>query len=346
MTARSRFALAASLVCLFILGLPAAALASETPDAPVVYTLIYASAGSYGSIVGSATQSVPSGGEGTTVTALPRTGYHFVGWSDGRAGALRRDTDVSADVSVTASFEKNLPRATTTKLFGSSAATLGVILRLTGTVTSRTLPVTSRTASGTVVITKTRMVGGKRVAMGAVRVRVSRGSYVYRFKPTALGNWRFVARYSGGISGDATFKASVSAPKTVPVSNGMFFPVRGHVSWSDGFGAPRSGHTHQGQDLAAANGTPVVASVSGYISSKTGSSAGKWITLRGTRYTMWYMHLSRFAVTKGYVKAGQVIGYVGCTGNPGPGNYHLHFEIHPGGGSAVNPRSYLLAMRR
>jgi hypothetical protein len=138
------------------------------------------------------------------------------------------------------------------------------------------------------------------------------------------------------------FVMSLALGSTALAGNGLVFPLIGPFTWSDGFGAPRSGHTHQGQDLMAANGTPVVACVPGYVSSQVGVSAGNWISLRGDKYTMWYMHLSRFAVRSGYVKAGQIIGYVGCTGNAGAGNYHLHFEIHPGGGAAVDPRPYLL----
>ena len=138
------------------------------------------------------------------------------------------------------------------------------------------------------------------------------------------------------------FAVAFSLGGTALAGNGMVFPLIGHYTWADRFGAPRSGRTHQGQDLMAANGTPVVACVSGYVSTRVGDSAGNWISLSGAKYTMWYMHLSRFAVRSGYVKAGQVVGYVGCTGNAGPGNYHLHFEIHPGGGAAVDPRTFLL----
>ncbi|WP_235618927.1 M23 family metallopeptidase [Embleya scabrispora] len=57
----------------------------------------------------------------------------------------------------------------------------------------------------------------------------------------------------------------------------------------------------------------------------------------GTR--TWSCHQSRFAKTSGPAAAGEVIGYVGTTGNStGP---HLHFEVHPGGGSAVDPNTWL-----
>ena len=70
------------------------------------YTLKY-SAGANGSISGTATQTVNAGGSGTKVTAVAKTGYHFTSWSDGVTSAARTDTNVSANISVTASFAIN-----------------------------------------------------------------------------------------------------------------------------------------------------------------------------------------------------------------------------------------------
>src|SRR4029077_2249979 len=70
------------------------------------YTLTYA-AGPNGTISGVSPQTVASGGSGTAVTAVPSTGYHFVQWSDGVLTATRTDTNVTANVNVTASFAIN-----------------------------------------------------------------------------------------------------------------------------------------------------------------------------------------------------------------------------------------------
>lgn len=67
------------------------------------FTLTYL-AGPNGSISGETPQSVPPGGSGTPVTAVPATGYRFVNWSDGRTDNPRTDTDVKADITVTANF--------------------------------------------------------------------------------------------------------------------------------------------------------------------------------------------------------------------------------------------------
>lgn len=98
---------------------------------------------------------------------------------------------------------------------------------------------------------------------------------------------------------------------------------------------------HKGVDLGAAKGTPIYASRSGYINVATyHKTAGNYVTINhGDGYTSVYMHMTHYVVKVGqYVKAGELIGYVGSTGrSTGP---HLHFGIHYKG-TYVNPMDYI-----
>jgi peptidoglycan LD-endopeptidase LytH len=120
-------------------------------------------------------------------------------------------------------------------------------------------------------------------------------------------------------------------------------PVAGPVSFVDSFGWPRDGHTHQGTDMIAPYGTPVVAAHAGTVSRSSSSSGGLQAFVHGSAGYSFYAHLSGYSSASGSVGAGTVIGYVGSTGNAGATN-HLHFEWHPGGGAAVNPYPYLVAV--
>ncbi len=116
------------------------------------------------------------------------------------------------------------------------------------------------------------------------------------------------------------------------------------------FGQPRVGHVHEGIDIMADQGQEIYAVSNGVLSKQTidgaanaVSSGNSWHLFLSDGTYYFYGHLSAFApglVLGSIVTRGQVIGYVGDTGNAndlGPGNYHLHFEVHPKGGAAVNP---------
>jgi LysM repeat protein len=121
-------------------------------------------------------------------------------------------------------------------------------------------------------------------------------------------------------------------------SGGITCPVQGPVHFMNDWGFPRSGgRFHQGNDLFAARGTPAVATVAGTVVQTVGRLGGNQVKLLGDDgVSYYYRHLDRFG-TAGHVAAGTVIGYVGSTGNAAGGPPHVHFEIHPGGGPAVNP---------
>ncbi len=134
-------------------------------------------------------------------------------------------------------------------------------------------------------------------------------------------------------------------PFMTPIGS-FIFPVRGPHSFTNDWHAPRTGHLHQGCDVFAASGTPCVACVSGTINQGEGKNAGLYVRLAGDDgHVYYYMHLLGFSAT-GHVAAGTIIGYVGDTGNARGGPPHLHFEVHPGGGAAVNPYPILLAADR
>lgn len=120
-------------------------------------------------------------------------------------------------------------------------------------------------------------------------------------------------------------------------------PVAGPHSFVDSFGAPRSGgRTHQGTDLMAPYGTPVVAAQPGVVRQSSSALGGLSVYVYADNGDVtFYAHLSGYGAT-GRVAAGTVVGYVGTSGNAG--GPHLHFEYHPGGGGAVNPYPYLLAV--
>ena len=123
-------------------------------------------------------------------------------------------------------------------------------------------------------------------------------------------------------------------------------PVAGPVAIADDFGiwvhrseARGGDHVHQGNDMMAAFGTPIVAPFDGTAVVATNEIGGLAVKVYGKYGYVYNAHLSRFGQL-GPVHAGDVVGYVGNTGNTDAN--HDHFEWHPGDGAAVDPHEFLL----
>ena len=154
---------------------------------------------------------------------------------------------------------------------------------------------------------------------------------------------------SGGVGAPGTTTTTTDPTTTTTAPPGsMIFPVSGSHTFGDGFGAARSGHTHQGQDIMAACSTPLVAVSRAKVKFVSfQGAAGNYVVIRNKKLHQDYMyaHLAtRASVTKGtVVQPGQQIGIVGDTGDATA--CHLHFELWLGkwyrGGHPVNPMPYL-----
>ena len=138
--------------------------------------------------------------------------------------------------------------------------------------------------------------------------------------------------------------------RALRTGRGYSFPVHGgEYRYSDDWGAPRQ-HTgtHEGTDIFAPTGTPVVAVSDGTLYRVgTRRVPGNRLWLRSAKGdTFFYAHMSAFAEDArngARVEAGDVLGFVGSTGDAEKTPPHLHFEVHPRGDDAVNPYPFLRA---
>jgi murein DD-endopeptidase MepM/ murein hydrolase activator NlpD len=166
---------------------------------------------------------------------------------------------------------------------------------------------------------------------------------------TAIGAQAASAQTGGAAPpGGTTTTTPTTTTPTAPTGS-MVFPVAGPHTFGDGIGAARGGRSHQGQDIMAACGTPLVAISRAKVKGVSYQRlAGHYVVIRNKLLKQDYMyaHLaSRAPVVKGQiVQPGQQIGTVGRTGNARA--CHLHFELWLGkwyrGGYPVDPMPYLM----
>jgi len=136
---------------------------------------------------------------------------------------------------------------------------------------------------------------------------------------------------STAVAASSRSVAGVGEP--VRIVNGMACPLPG-AAFSDDFGEPRTGHTHQGIDMFAPTGTPELAAFSGSLTFGDGGAGGMGAYIDGDNgVTYVYYHLSEYVGAPRHVSPGEVIGKVGQTGDATAP--HLHFEMRPGGRSAA-----------
>jgi murein DD-endopeptidase MepM/ murein hydrolase activator NlpD len=195
--------------------------------------------------------------------------------------------------------------------------------------------------------------GTYRVNLGSRRTGITQA---YTWTPptkAAAGSYRvrITARDPQGYS---VVRATTVSVTPAPVSSDHRFPVAGAHNFGGPdarFGAKRAGHVHQGQDIMAAEGTPIVAPHGGRVTwvAYQAQGAGYYLVLAsdGELYNYVFMHLQRGStlVKAGdQVAIGQRIASVGSTGDAE--GSHLHFEIWDGpwynGGHAIDPLPFLL----
>ncbi|HJN40107.1 MAG TPA: M23 family metallopeptidase, partial [Chloroflexota bacterium] len=139
------------------------------------------------------------------------------------------------------------------------------------------------------------------------------------------------------LESEADARSGTSVMIRKAASSDWVCPVDGEMEFSDSWGEPRSGgRKHDGIDIVARSRTPVLAPEAGTVSFRWDSIGGRSFYLVAADGDFYFgTHLRSYG-TEGEVEAGEVIGYVGRTGNAV--GSHLHFEYHPGGkGNSVNP---------
>ena len=293
------------------------------------------------------------GGKGKSVltvqTALVTAGVTVRGGTDGVFG--------SSTAEAISFFQKSKGLAVTSTLTPDTVSALGLSPTTTTTTvapatTTTVAPATTTTVAPVLLSIEslpkrgdtndaTRVIQTVLVAAG---IEIKGGIDGVFGIATTIAVQKFQAAQNLSVTGRVDYatalKLNIVAPPVVLLD---VFPVQGLCAFVDTWHAPRgSNRQHLGVDIIAAQGQLLYAVSDGVIGKVTQDGPGKisgnalrLVKADGTYF--FYAHMKSFAagiVEGSVVKAGQVIGSLGMTGTGTP---HLHFEVHPGGGEAVNP---------
>ena len=277
-------------------------------------------------------------------TVLIKDSIGLVGGADGRFGAGTSAAIAEYQKRRGLNITGSMDDATNAVMFAASVAAPVPVAVTATAMTFETLPARGQSGDLVRALQNALIANGTEIKGGA--------DGVFGVATTvALGNFQTARALNQTKVLDvntAVALALIPTLESLGLPTLQVFPMQGRCGFTDTWGQARSeGRSHEGTDVMGARGLALYATNDGVISrmSTGGRLGGNVIYVKipnGTYF--YYAHLDSFApgMAAGVpVKAGQIIGYVGSTGDAG--TPHLHFEVHPFGGAAVNPYAILKA---
>lgn len=266
---------------------------------------------------------------------LDRTVAELEAAVDEQEGVSARLADLAGEVQATLAAAQSRYD----ELAGLRAEQLAATTTTTSTTTTTTRPTTTSSAPATTSTTAPATTTSSTTTTSVPAPTTTTSSTTTSTSTTTTTTTTVPATTTTTVP--TTTTTTVAVDPSAP--GGGACPVAGPVSFVDTWGAPRSGgRTHEGVDMMAQRGTPVAAIFSGVLVQLRNSTLGGitiWMRSdAGDEY--YYAHLEGYApgTSEGMrVEEGEIIAYVGTSGNAPDYLPHLHFEYHPGGGAAVDP---------
>jgi peptidoglycan hydrolase-like protein with peptidoglycan-binding domain len=277
-------------------------------------------------------------------TVLINDSIGLVGGADGRFGkgtsAAIAEYQKRRGLNITGTMDD----ATNAAMFAAPVATPAAPVAAATSMTYETLPARGQSGDLVRALQNALIANGTEVKGGADGVfGVATTVAISNFQAARALNQTKVLDVNTAVA-----LALIPSFESLGLPTLQVFPMQGGCGFTDTWHDPRSGgRLHEGVDIIGAKGLAIYATNDGVISrmSTGGALGGNAIYVKipnGTYF--YYAHLDSFApgMAAGVpVKAGQIIGYNGSTGTTTP---HLHFEVHPFGGPAVNPYQFVKAV--